>query len=154
MSRHHERERGLQTRIEAMLGEAMPEIDVLDVELDDVRETVRVFVDTPTGVGLDTCADVTAAIRDTCPDHALEVSSPGIERPLRYRRHFDEAVGATVRMREDGSRRAHVYTVVDVDDEHVTVRAGDGAEHQVGFADIVRCRLVDGAGAQRQEGRA
>lgn len=145
--RHADRERELQGRLEATLARALPEVEVLDVELDDARETVRVFIDTEAGVGFEECEAVTHAIRDECPDHALEVSSPGLERPLRYPQHFAQHVGEQVRLRRAGSHRAGVFELVRVDEPGtegagITVRPEGGEELVVPFADVVRCKLV------------
>lgn len=143
MSRHYERERALQHRLEEVLQRALPDVHVLEVELDDPQELVRVFVDYADGVGLDECEAVTRAIRDECPDHRLEVSSPGIERPLRAPAHFRAALGRHVRLRRRGAHRAGRFEIVAVDDsEGVTVRPEGGESVVVPFDEIVRCRLV------------
>lgn len=143
MARHFDRERALQDRIQAELAPALPEVEVVEVELNEPQEKVTVYIDRPDGVGLGHCEAVTHAIRDTVPDHELEVSSPGIERPLRRPEHFRSAVGEKVRLREQGRHRATVVRVLDVDDaEGVTVRPEGGEERIVAFDDIVRCKLV------------
>lgn len=143
MPRHFDNERALQAEIESVLGEAMPAADVLDVELDSPRETVRVYVDHPDGVGLDRCTEVTHLIRDTCPDFSLEVSSPGMERPLRRPEHFAAVIGQPVRLRQQDRHRASRVDVVSVDAAAgVTVRNPEGEERVVPFDEIVRCRLV------------
>lgn len=145
-TRHHDTERELQDRIEAAVGAALPAIEVLDVQLDEPRERVVVFIDTPGGIGLEHCEAVTHAIRDTCPDHELEVSSPGLERPMRHARHLRAHIGERVRLREHGKHRASTVDLVGVDDDAgITIRADDGAERVVSYADIIRCKLVAGA---------
>lgn len=143
MSRHFDRERELQGLIEATIAPALPQVEVIDVELDEPRETVRVFIDAPEGVGFDLCTEVNHLIRDTCPDRALEVSSPGMERPLRSASSFEAVVGQQVRLRREGVQRARTVEVVSVDpQEGVTVRPIDGESYVVPFGEIVRCRLV------------
>ncbi len=159
MARHFERERELQHRIQSVLDESIPDIEVLDVELNEPQERVVVFIDRPDGIGLEHCEAVTHAIRDTCPDHELEVSSPGMERPLRAPSHFADHVGEKVRIREQGRHRASVVEVLAVDQEAgVTVRPEGGEERVVPFDEIVRCKLVVddpfAAAAKRQGGKA
>src|SRR5215210_1739102 len=77
----------IQADIEARLAQAEPEVEVLLAEVvnDDL---VRLFIDHPEGVTLDLCERVTghlATIRET---YALEVSSPGADRPLTKPEHF------------------------------------------------------------------
>jgi len=147
MSRHFDRERELQRSIESVLGEALPQYVICDVELDEAHEAVRVFFDRVAegGVGLEDCEAVNHAIRDTCPEYALEVSSPGIERPLRSAEHFLAHVGQAARMRQEGKHRATVITIVAVDPAlGVTIQAEGTEPEVVSFDHIVRCKLVMG----------
>lgn len=158
MAQHFDKERALQRRIEVALEAALPDIEVLDVELNDPQHKVTVFIDHPDGVGLAHCEAVTHAIRDTCPDHELEVSSPGIERPMRRASQFRLHLGQKVRLRQAGSHRASVVLVKQVDDQAgVTVEAPDGGAQLVAFNEIIRCKLVAEdafTAAARKEGRS
>ena len=156
LARTH-REKRLYERVRHELGESLPEVDLLDVELDGPREHLRVFIDHPGGVTLERCGEVTHAIRDTCPELSLEVSSPGEERPLRRREHFDAAVGSRVRLRHEGGRKAAVVTVAGTDEDSVTFTDGAGDELRVPYGEIIRCRLAPppagqgaGTGTDRQ----
>jgi ribosome maturation factor RimP len=143
MARHFDRERELQDRLQATVSASLPEIEVVEVELNDPQEKVVVYIDRPEGVGIEHCEAVTHAIRDEVPDHELEVSSPGIERPLRTPTHFAQAVGERVRIREASRHRASVVEVLAVDeDSGVTIRPEGGEERVVPFNEIVRCKLV------------
>lgn len=143
MSRHFDKERELQARIQATIAPALPQVTVLDLELDEPRESVRIFIDAPEGVGFDLCTQVNDIAHDVVPDHALEVSSPGMERPLRAPETFEAVVGEDVRLRQAGHQRARTMKVVSVDAaEGVTFQPVDGEEFVVPFGEIVRCRLV------------
>ncbi|NCA69233.1 MAG: ribosome maturation factor RimP [Sphingobacteriia bacterium] len=68
--------------------------------------TLRVYIDREGGVGLDDCADVSEQlsavldVEDPLPGrYDLEVSSPGLDRPLVFARHFERFVGSRVRVR-------------------------------------------------------
>ena len=159
MARHFDRERELQDRIAAALQPVLPEIEVLEVELNEPQEKVVVYIDSEAGIGLGECEAVTHAIRDTCPDHELEVSSPGIERPLRAPAHFQQVIGEMVRLRQHGRHRASIVTVLAVDEQAgVTVQPDGGEERVVPFDEIVRCKLVVedpfAAAAKRKGGTA
>lgn len=143
MSRHFDRERELQRLIEASLAPALPQVEVVDVELDEPREAVRLFIDQLEGVGFELCAEVTELIRPLCGDRSIEVSSPGMERPLRAPATFEAVIGEDVRLRREGVLRARTARVVSVDpEEGVTMLPVDGDEYVVPFDEIVRCRLV------------
>ena len=70
----------IQTEIEAQLAQSEPDVEVLLAEL--VGGTVRLFIDHPDGVSLDLCERVTHQLESVRARYALEVSSPGRERPL------------------------------------------------------------------------
>lgn len=134
----------MQQSFTAELGQSMPEIRVLDVELDMPLETVRLFVDCDGGVTHDVCRDVTRAVRDVCPDYSLEVSSPGIEPPLRTVEHIELALGSVVRVRIRSARRSFKAKLLSVDTSGIRVRREDGSEHEFAHANIARMhRLVD-----------
>lgn len=91
--------------------------DLLDVRLfqGGGRTQVRVYVDTAEGINLDGVAKATRTISmlleeaDIFPGrYVIEVSSPGIRRPLRTLEHFESAVGHRVDVQkhdQDGKRR-------------------------------------------------
>jgi ribosome maturation factor RimP len=129
--------------MEASLAPALPQVEIVDVELDEPRETVRLFIDAPEGVGFELCTEVNDLVRDLCVDKALEVSSPGMERPLRSAASFEDVIGEEVRLRREGVLRARTVQVVSVDEEQgVTVQPVEGEQYLVPFGEIVRCRLV------------
>ncbi len=141
---HYIQERTLQQGFTAELEQSMPAVRVLDVELDMPQETVRLFVDCDGGVTHEICRDVTRAVRDVCPDYALEVSSPGIEPPLRTEQHIQAAIGAVVRVRARGARRSFKALLLSVDSAGIRIRREDGSEHEFAHADIARMhRLAD-----------
>ena len=132
-----------------------PLLDDLGLEIYDVEAAggvVRIMVDRPGGVDLDAIALATRVISREL-DHAdpipgrytLEVTSPGIERPLRTPEHFRRAVGEVVNVRThphaEGERRAR-GELTAVDDHGITMRSSDGAERFIAFADIERARIV------------
>lgn len=108
------------------------------------RSVVRVVVDLPDGpggVGSDALADVSRAVSAALDDadvvpgsaYTLEVSTPGISRPLTTARHFRRAQGRLVRLRTaSGTVRGRV---VEVAGEGVVVDT-EGTHHTVALADI------------------
>lgn len=141
-------------RVEALVASLLSESD-LDAELYDVEHaggTLRVLVDRPGGVDIDTLTElsrkISAALDEEDPlpgRYVLEVSSPGLERPLRTPRHFAAAIGSAVRIRTfddlDGTRRV-AGTILDAGDESLTVECDDGETRAVRYTDIERARTV------------
>jgi len=75
--------------------------------------------------------------------YTLEVSSPGLERPLRTAEHFAGAVGEQVKVKTrpgvEGDRRVD-GELVAAEADSVTVRTADGVERRLALRDIERAR--------------
>ncbi len=84
----------IQERIEATLAANEPDVEVLLAEVLG-GTTVRLFIDHPDGVSLALCERVTHLLPQIREKYALEVSSPGQERPLSKPEHFRRYVGRT-----------------------------------------------------------
>src|SRR5690349_896339 len=98
-----EKERQLQDEIAPRVEHDLPEVDVLAVELLSPTRFC-VYVDHPAGVDHALCQRVTDILRDYLREYSVEVSSPGLHRPLRRREHFAGAVGRHVRLRTSGKK--------------------------------------------------
>jgi len=119
------------------------------------RPILQVRIDRPDsspghGVTADDCGVVSRSLERFLEDAAivgpryvLEVSSPGLERPLRWPEHWRRFVGRRARVRAEalGGRR-EVEIVAVPDDEHVIVRGQDGGEVTVPLADVRDATLV------------
>ena len=108
------------------------------------RKVVRVVVDADTGISLDEVAAVSRAVtevldaRDTelfgDTPYVLEVTSPGVDRPLSEPRHWRRAVGRLVEVPVGGTpTRARV---VAADDAGVELAAEAGARTRHGWAEL------------------
>ncbi len=95
----------LQTDIERRLADSEPDVEVLLAEVVGGR-CLRVFIDHPDGVTLALCERVTLLLNDLRERYSLEVSSPGIERPLTKPAHFRRFVGRRARVRTRHPRPA------------------------------------------------
>src|SRR5437588_7919487 len=93
----------LEADIERRLAASEPGVEVLLAEVAGAR-TLRVFIDHPDGVTLDLCERVTRQLNDLRERYALEVSSPGIRRPLTKPSHYRRFVGRRARVR---TRHSH-----------------------------------------------
>ena len=97
----------LQRSIEERLAQGEPEVEVLLAEVVNgpAHSTLRVFIDHPDGVTLALCERVSALLGEERERYALEVSSPGSERPLTKPAHFRRFVGRRARVRTRAPRR-------------------------------------------------
>jgi ribosome maturation factor RimP len=133
----------VQERIEAVLATAEPDVEVLFAEV--VGGTrVRLFIDHPDGVSLALCERVTHQLDEVRADYALEVSSPGTERPLSKPEHFRRFLGRRARVRTRGEhdgRRSFTGELMSASDAEVTVAADTGVV-SIPYAEITRSHLV------------
>jgi len=136
-----EKERKLTQEIVPRVEHDVPGVDVLAVELLSPTRFC-VYVDHPAGVDHELCVRVTDVLREYLREYSVEVSSPGLDRPLRTREHFAGAVGSRVKLRMLGSKKLK-GEVVSAEEGSVTVAAADGAEIHIPYAEIVRANLID-----------
>lgn len=137
--------------IESRLAELDPAIEFLAAEPVG-HDGLRIVVDHPDGVTLELCGRITGGLSELLEDHALEVSSPGPERPLTRLAHFRRFAGhrARISTREPvGERRNFTGHIREPEDETVTIEC-DGTLFRISHADIKRAHLVpeipEGAG--------
>lgn len=136
---------------------------VIDQELGDVelvilqeagskrQRILRLYIDHPAGVTHELCARVSGAVGRALDDadafegaYTLEVSSPGIERPLRKRSHFEPQLGKKVyvktRIPVEGSK-VWQGTLTEVGNDDIVVREA-GREARIDLAQIDSAHLI------------
>lgn len=139
MSTTHEKERTLTNQIGREVEAALPGVEVLAVELSN-SERFTVFVDHAEGVDHALCARVTEVLREYLRDYAIDVSSPGIERPVRTPEHFRNAIGRQVTLRTPERKRLR-GEIVSAGERSVVVRSG-GDTVEIPYDQVVRGNLV------------
>ena len=143
MAATHEKERALTREIAPKVEEALPGTEVLAVELTS-PEQFTVYVDHVQGVDHALCERVTTVLRDYLRQYSVDVSSPGGERPLRTREHFQNVIGRRVALRTDERRRIH-GEVVSAGERSVVVRTG-AQSVDIPYDAIVRGNLIEEMG--------
>ncbi len=93
-----DKERELYREVSRTVTTALPGVEVLALEVTG-RERFCVYVDAPGGVDHALCEQVSGLLRPFLDRYSIEVSSPGLERPLRRREHFAAAEGRPVRVK-------------------------------------------------------
>jgi ribosome maturation factor RimP len=136
--------RTIQTDIEARLAASEPDVEVLLAEVVG-GSTVRLFIDHPEGVTLAVCERVTHALGTVRERYALEVSSPGPERPLSKPQHFRRYLGRRARVRTRDAVEGHksfTGELVGASDDAVTIAAESGVV-AIPYAEIHRSNLIE-----------
>ncbi len=104
------------------------------------------FIDHPDGVTFDHCERATNLLGDLREQYAIEVSSPGEDRPLTKPQHYRRFLGqrAQVRLREahDG-HKSLTGELVGASEQEVTIAAGEGVV-SIPYDQITRSNLVPG----------
>jgi ribosome maturation factor RimP len=140
-----------------------PVIEMAGLELWDItyrkeggRMVLRVLIDREGGLDLDTISETSERLsrRLDLEDfgngrYSLEVSSPGLERPLKEPRHFRRSVGERVKVKTvepvDG-RKVFEGALVSADAEAIVITS-DGGELRVPYENVASARTVFDWGA-------
>ncbi len=115
------------------------------------HSTLRVYIEHENGITVDNCADVSrqvSAILDVedpiTNEYDLEVSSPGVDRPLFKPAHYEQAQGEELRVRtklpQDG-RRNFKGDLVAVSGDMITLKI-DGQDHMIMLSNIERANII------------
>lgn len=127
-------------------------VDIVDVELSGSsrKPLIRIFIDKENGVTLDDCGKFSRAlsalldVEDPIPTaYVLEVSSPGLDRPLKVMRDFERSIGKLVRIvARTKIDEQYVFTgrLTRVEGEHI-ILSFDDKEMEIPFDQISRARL-------------
>ena len=136
----------LEKLIEPALQEKGVELVELSISGNARRYVLRVFVDRTDGISIGECAQLSRYLADVLDTHdpitssyVLEVSSPGLTRPLKSTRDFERAMGKAVRL-VTRSGPVHTGKLEAVDDAELTVDV-DGETVKVAVSDVSKANL-------------
>lgn len=146
---------GLEDKLKAL---AAPVVEGLGMELVDLvyasehgSKVVRLFIDKPGGVTVDDCSDVSREfgtvldVEDPIPQrYVLEVSSPGLDRPLVREKDFTRYIGkrARIKSKQPIEGRRNFKAVIDgVAEGKVLVTDFDGRRFEIELTNIEKARL-------------
>jgi ribosome maturation factor RimP len=125
-------------------------LEIIDIELKPEGgrsgRVLRVYLDKEGGPSLDELSRVSRALSDLLDEHddvvdgayTLEVSSPGINRPLKRPEHFSRFVGKKIRVRTRemiNGRRSFLGELLEVSGEKIVVKQ-DGTRWEIAFSQI------------------
>jgi len=138
----------LRALIEPVLHALDMDLETLKVAAAGRRRVLRIIIDTDGGVSLDDIAEVSREVSAKLDaanamgdaPYTLEVSSPGVDRPLTQPRHWRRAIGRLVIVAVAGDEAGEPgdgppARVVDADQQGVTLET-DGATRTVSYGDL------------------
>ena len=142
----------LTALLEPVIADLGYELVLLEFSPNQSSAMLRLFIDSADGINLDDYAKVSREVAATLDvedpirqSYQLEVSSPGMDRPLVKPEHFQRFRGELVRIETlapmAGNRRRFRGTLLEATDRDVTVQMPDGPV-TLAFADIEKARLV------------
>jgi ribosome maturation factor RimP len=137
----------LQQTIEERIESLDPRLELIALE-QPAAETLRLYIDHPDRVDLGMCERVTKHLGDLLEAWSLEVSSPGVDRPLTKPEHFRRYLGSRVKVRTREAiegRRNFTGTLTDADAESVSLDA-DGDPVRIPLTGIRRSNLIPDLG--------
>jgi ribosome maturation factor RimP len=125
--------------------------ELVGVEFDGRQRVLRVYIDHPDGITLDDCSKVSYQVsgvldvEDPIPGHyQLEISSPGLDRPLFALAHFERFKGEMVRLhlaRAIEGRRKFKARLLGVEGEAVLLQDGE-TTFRIPYESIEKARLA------------
>lgn len=141
-------------RLETIRDVVEPVAATLGLQIYDLIQAgpaVRLILDRPGGVDIDTLEEASRRVAplleemdDLAGPYTLEVSSPGVERPLRTPEHFAGAIDTIVSVKargDDGVKERVRGVLTAADANAITIRLDDG-ERQIAFDAIDEARTV------------
>ncbi|MFT6927436.1 MAG: ribosome maturation factor RimP [Psychromonas sp.] len=145
----------LEERITEMLAPSVEDLGYELVGIEYIRagkhSTLRVYIDQEQGILVDDCAAVSrqvSAIMDVedpiTNEYTLEVSSPGLNRPLFKAEHYQTFVGEVVKIQlrmPIQNRRRWKGVIVSAEDEIICLNV-DGREERFALSNIQKANIV------------
>ncbi len=142
----------IRAMIEPLINDLGMELDDLELNRMQGKALLRVYIEKEEGITLGDCEQVSREIEavldveDPIPySYVLEVSSPGLDRPLRAPQHFKRFAGSSVRVvtREPLDRQTFFEGVIAAaDDESVLLHLPGGREVTIPYGNISKARLA------------
>jgi len=136
---------------EGLLCESGMEMVDLEFQFEGGRWTLRIFIDKEGGVTVDDCANVNKELGDLIEakniidyPYVLEISSPGLNRPLKKEGDFIRSIGKIVRLRLSrpiNKRRKFSGRLTNVREGMISLLVDDGSLVELPLKEIDKARL-------------
>lgn len=127
--------------------------EVIEVVIrgDRSRRVVELYVDTADGVSLDLCREISKTLKEEIEEksliagsYRLDVSSPGIDRPLRFSWQYKKHIGRTLELtyQAEEGKRTVLGRLLEVDDQGIVVQTGkEPVTHRIAFPALMETKV-------------
>lgn len=145
----------LEQRLTDIIREPVNALDFELVGVEYIRSKhpiLRIFIDGPNGINVDDCADVSrqvSAVMDVEDPinaaYTLEVSSPGLDRPLFTLDHYQQFIGCEISFSlriPFMNRRNWKGTIKIVEDQMITVITDENKDQSFAFSNIQKANII------------
>ena len=141
----------LNEMLEPVLETLGYELVLLEFSPSSHHSLLRLYIDSPGGINVDDCEKVSREVaavldvEDPIPSgYRLEVSSPGLDRPLIKPAHFERFMQSIARVQLNAprnGRRKFIGTIAGATDSAVTLQTAEGTV-EIPYSEMERARLV------------
>lgn len=137
-------------KISKLLEQVIPNLgyDLIEVEITPAK-IIRIFIDKISGVTIDDCEIVSKHVSnlfvvEEIDYNRLEVSSPGLERPLKSLTDFNKSISKLVKIKTKeaiNNEKVFIGTIVAINDNLITIKTNN-TDLVINFDNINKARLV------------
>ena len=141
----------LDTTLQQLLNPVVTALGYELIGVERINQIIRVYIDSPEGIKISDCERVSYQIEGLLEvdapvigHYTLEISSPGVDRPLFTLTQFNQFLGYKVKIRLTqplNTRRTFTGILQRVEDHIITIVA-EGVEYNLPFDQIQRAHIV------------
>ena len=144
-------EKNIYEQIEKVIGDKGFFIIDLVLRGEKKNRVIEVYIDSETNVSADDCAVISRDINKMLEEkdlfesgYRLEVSSPGVNRPLKYIRQFPKHINRKfdVSYKDSGMVKKFSGTLKKVEDSHLVFFKSNREEIKIDFSDIIKAKVI------------
>ena len=123
--------------------------ELVDIEISPAR-IITVYIDKPNGITIENCEEVSKHLSklflvEEITYNRLEVSSPGLDRPLKKLADFTKSIGCTVKIKTKeliDNVKVFIGTIQDVNGDDITLKLENETNMVFNFNNIYKARLI------------
>jgi ribosome maturation factor RimP len=144
-------EKNIYEQIEKVVGDKGFFMIDLVLRGEKKNRVIEVYIDSETNLSADDCAGISRDIDKMLEEkelfesgYRLEVSSPGVNRPLKYLKQFPKHLNRRfdVSYKDSGNVKKISGTLKNVDGSHLVFLKSSREEIRIDFSDIIKAKVI------------